>query len=156
MSEAVEILKTVGYRLPPDKKGDLDPGGERAIAQYVKEKFDHDFVFLTDWPITVRPFYHMRHPDNPTLTRSYDLIANGLEITTGAQREHRYDVLVKQALEMGLTEEPIQFYLDFFRYGCPPHGGFGLGLSRLLMVLLNLGNIREGVFLFRGPNRLHP
>jgi aspartyl/asparaginyl-tRNA synthetase len=62
MSEAVEILKTVGYRLPPDKKGDLDPGGERAIAQYVKEKFDHDFVFLTDWPITVRPFYHMRHP----------------------------------------------------------------------------------------------
>jgi nondiscriminating aspartyl-tRNA synthetase len=156
MREAVEILKTVGYTLPPDKKGDLDPGGERAIAQYVKEKFGHDFVYLTDWPITVRPFYHMRHPDNPALTRSFDLIANGLEITTGAQREHRYDVLVKQALQAGLTEGPIQFYLDFFRYGCPPHGGFGLGLSRLLMVLLNLSNIREGVFLFRGPNRLHP
>jgi aspartyl/asparaginyl-tRNA synthetase len=79
-----------------------------------------------------------------------------LEITTGAQREHRYDVLKTGAGEGPGPGGPIQFYLDFFRYGCPPHGGFGLGLSRLLMVLLNLGNIREGVFLFRGPNRLHP
>ena len=93
---------------------------------------------------------------NPGLTRSFDLIANGLEITTGAQREHRYDILEKQALEKGLTLEPIQFYLDFFRYGCPPHGGFGMGLSRLLMVLLGLQNIRETVFLFRGPTRLNP
>lgn len=156
MSEAIEILKQVGYTLPADKKGDLDPAGERALGQYVKEHFQHDFVFLTDWPITVRPFYHMWHPDNPNLTRSFDLIANGLEITTGAQREHRHDVLLEQALEEGLSAASIQFYLDFFRYGCPPHGGFGLGLSRLLMVLLNLSNIRECVFLFRGPNRLHP
>jgi aspartyl-tRNA synthetase len=156
MVEARQILDSKGYVLPPEKKGDIDPGGERVIAEYVKEKYDHDFVFLTDWPITVRPFYHMRHPDNNNLTRSFDLIANGLEITTGAQREHRYDILVKQALEKGLHMEPIQWYLDFFKYGCPPHGGFGLGLSRLLMVLLNLGNIREAVFLFRGPNRLIP
>jgi aspartyl-tRNA synthetase len=156
MQDAVDILKKLGYSLPPDRKGDLDPAGERLLGQYVKDQYSHEFVFLTDWPISVRPFYHMRHPDDPELTRSFDLIAGGLEITTGAQREHRYDVLVKQALEKGLTEGPIQFYLDFFRYGCPPHGGFGLGLSRLLMVLLNLSNIREGVFLFRGPNRLHP
>ena len=156
MSEAIEILKQMGYTLPADKKGDLDPTGERVLGQYVKEHFQHEFVFLTDWPITVRPFYHMRHPDNPNLTRSFDLIANGLEITTGAQREHRNDVLLKQALEKGLSAASIQFYLDFFRYGCPPHGGFGLGLSRLLMVMLNLSNIRECVFLFRGPNRLHP
>ncbi|MDZ4158840.1 MAG: aspartate--tRNA(Asn) ligase, partial [Anaerolineaceae bacterium] len=140
MAEAHQVLKEVGYVLPPDKKGDLDPGGERAIAKYIKEKFDHDFVFITDWPISVRPFYHMRHPDQPNLTRSFDLIANGLEITTGAQREHRYDILSQQALEKGLTLERIQFYLDFFRYGCPAHGGFGLGLSRLLMVLLSLNN----------------
>jgi aspartyl-tRNA synthetase len=98
----------------------------------------------------------MRHPDNETLTRSFDLIAGGLEIATGAQREHRYEVLKKQALEKGLGLENIQFYLDFFRFGCPPHGGFGMGLSRLLMVLLQLQNIRETVYLFRGPNRLNP
>jgi len=156
MQEAHRVLKEVGYELPRDKKDDLDPGGERALADYVKSKFNHDFVFLTDWSSTVRPFYHMRHPDNSQLTRSFDLIAHGLEITTGAQREHRYDVLVKQAQEKGIAQETIQFYLDFFRFGCPPHGGFGLGLSRLLMIMLQLGNIRDSVFLFRGPNRLNP
>lgn len=156
MREAVEILKSRGYTLPADKKGDIDPGGEREIAAYVKEKYNHDFVYLTDWPVSVRPFYHMRLENDPTLTRSYDLIANGLEITTGAQREHRPDVLAKQAIEKGLHTEPIQYYLDFFRFGCPPHGGFGLGLSRLMMVMLNLNNIREVVYLFRGPTRLTP
>ena len=156
MREAIEILKARGYALPADKKGDIDPGGEREIAAYVKEKYAHDFVFLTDWQITVRPFYHMRLENDETLTRSYDLIANGLEITTGAQREHRPEVLAKQALEKGLHIEPIQFYIDFFRFGCPPHGGFGLGLSRLLMVMLNLPNIREAVYIFRGPTRLNP
>jgi aspartyl-tRNA synthetase len=156
MKEAYAYLKGAGYQLPPEKKGDIDPGGERLLGQYIKEKFGHDFVFLTDWPIGVRPFYHMRHPDNPELTRSFDLLGGGLEITTGAQREHRYEILLKQALEKGLHPEPIQFYLDFFRFGCPPHGGFGLGLSRLLMVMLNLSNIREAVYLFRGPNRLTP
>jgi aspartyl-tRNA synthetase len=97
---------------------------------------------------------HLESDD--TLTRSFDLIANGLEITTGAQREHRVEVLTRQALEKGLTLEPIQYYLDFFRYGCPPHGGFGLGLSRLMMVMLNLPNIREVVYIFRGPTRLNP
>jgi len=156
MREAVEILKSRGWTVPTDKKGDIDPAGEREIAAYVKEKFNHDFVFLTDWPISVRPFYHMRIPEDQTLTRSFDLIAGGLEITTGAQREHRVEVLQKQALEKGLHLEPIQYYLDFFRYGCPPHGGFGLGLARLMMVMLNVNNIRESVFLFRGPTRLIP
>ncbi len=156
MREAVQILKSRGYTLPADKKGDLDPGGEREIAAYVKEKFNHDFVYLVDWPVSVRPFYHMRVPEDQTLTRSYDLIANGLEITTGAQREHRPDILAKQAVEKGLHLDIIQYYIDFFRYGCPPHGGFGLGLSRLMMVMLNLSNIREAVYIFRGPTRLNP
>ncbi len=156
MSKAYAILKEVGYKLPPERKGDIDPGGERALADWVKAHYNHDFVYVTDWPITVRPFYHMRYPEAPELTMSFDLIANGLEITTGAQREHRYDVLVKQAAEKGLHIEPIQFYVDFFRFGCPPHGGFGLGLSRLLMVMLGLQNMRDAVFLFRGPNRLSP
>jgi nondiscriminating aspartyl-tRNA synthetase len=156
MVQAIEILKQVGYQLPADRKGDLDPGGERALARYVKDYYHHDFVFVTNWPIAVRPFYHMRFEDNPGLTKSFDLIANGLEITTGAQREHRPDVLSKQALEKGLHLEPIQFYIDFFRFGCPPHGGFGMGLSRLLMVMLGLQNVRDAVFLFRGPNRINP
>jgi len=156
MAEVYKILKESGYKLPPERKGDLDPGGERAIADHVKKETGSDFLYIIDWPIGVRPFYHMRHPDNQELTRSFDLIAGGLEIATGAQREHRYDLLIKQAQEKGLGLENIQFYLDFFRYGCPPHGGFGMGLSRLLMVLLDIKNIRESVYLFRGPNRLLP
>jgi len=156
MEEAYAVLKQIGYTLPPEKKGDLDPGGERAMGDYVRQKYNSDLFFLTNWPIAVRPFYHMRLDDRPDLTRSFDLIAGGLEIATGAQREHRYDVLVKQAVEKGLRQEPIQFYLDFFRYGCPSHGGFGLGLSRLMMVLLGINNIRETVFIFRGPTRLQP
>ncbi|MCD6355666.1 MAG: aspartate--tRNA(Asn) ligase [Anaerolineaceae bacterium] len=156
MAETLDILNEVNYKLPPERKGDLDPGGERAIAEYVRRKYNNDFFYLIDWPISVRPFYHMRHPDNPELTCSFDLIAGGLEIATGAQREHRYEVLSKQAQEYGLGLDNIQFYLDFFRYGCPPHGGFGMGLSRLLMVILKLSNIREAVYLFRGPNRLSP
>ena len=156
MEEAMDVLKAHNYQLPPERKGDIDPGGERLLGQWVREKYNHDFFFLTDWPVTARPFYHMRHPDAPGYTRSFDLIARGLEIITGAQREHRYEVLKQQALEKGLGLGPIQFYLDFFRYGCPPHGGFALGLARFLMILLGIQNIRETVFLFRGPNRLQP
>ncbi|NLW71449.1 MAG: aspartate--tRNA(Asn) ligase [Chloroflexi bacterium] len=156
MAEAYQILKTQGYKLPPERKGDLDPGAERALGAYVKQTCGSDFVFVKDWPVAVRAFYHMRHADNPGLTMSFDLLGKGLEITTGAQREHRVEVLTAQALDKGLSLEPLKDYFDFFRYGCPPHGGLGLGLSRLLMIMLDLPNIREAVYLFRGPNRLTP
>ena len=97
MAEAYAVLKAQDYKLPPERKGDIDPGGERLLGDYIKQKYNHEFVFITDWPISVRPFYHMRHPDKPELTRSFDLLGTGLEVTTGAQREHRYDVLVRQA-----------------------------------------------------------
>lgn len=155
MKEALEIVAASGYEMPNDKP-DLDPEGERIVARYVKEKYGHDFVFVTDYPWSVRPFYHMKHPDDPTLTRSFDLLWKGLEVTTGAQREHRYDVLVEQLYEKGLTTGPVQFYLDFFKYGCPPHGGFGFGLARMLMSLLDVNNLRQVTYLFRGPNRLMP
>ena len=156
MKEALAVLKERGYTPPPEKKGDIDPAGERLLGQYVQEKYGHDFVFLTDWPISVRPFYHMRYADDPSVTKSFDLLGKGLEITTGAQREHRYEVLKAQALEKGLGLGPISFYLDFFRYGCPPHGGLAIGLSRFLMIMLGIQNIRETVYLFRGPTRLNP
>lgn len=156
MAEGMRVLKEKNHTLPPEKKGDIDPTGERILGEWVKETYGHDFFFLTDWPITARSFYHMRYPDAPGLTKSFDLIGKGLEIITGAQREHRYEALKQQALEKGLRLEPIQFYLDFFRYGCPPHGGYALGLGRFLMVLLGIQNIRETVYLFRGPTRLEP
>jgi nondiscriminating aspartyl-tRNA synthetase len=155
LAQAHEIVEARGYKVPR-ADGDLDPEGERQIAAHVKETYGHDFVFLTDYPKHIRPFYHMRHEDNPSLTKSYDLIWKGTEITTGAQREHRIEVLEAQVKDKGLEPEGMGFYLDFFRYGAPAHGGFGMGLTRVLMLLLDLPNIREASFLFRGPNRLQP
>ena len=155
LAEAHEIIEKRGYKVPRTD-GDLDPEGERQISQYAKEELGHEFVFLTDYPKQIRPFYHMRHEDNDALTKSYDLIWKGTEITTGAQREHRIEVLEAQAKDKGLDPEGLDFYMDFFRYGVPPHGGFGMGLTRVVMLMLELPNIREASFLFRGPNRLQP
>ena len=137
-------------------RGDLDPAGERAVSARILAETGHEFVFVTEYPASARPFYHLRPAGKPQLTASFDLLWKGLEITTGAQREHRYDVLLAQAAEQGLAPEPMRWYLDCFRYGCPPHGGLGLGLGRLLMVLMGLDSIRDAAFLFRGPNRLVP
>lgn len=154
MDEVLRIVTRRGHTL--ERKGDLDPAGERMIGEYVAAELGHQFVFVTDYPAAVRAFYHMRYDHAPATTKSFDLLWNGIEMSTGAQREHRYDVLVAQAKEAGLSLEPIQFYLDFFKYGCPPHGGFGFGLSRMLMVLLNRPSIREVTYIYRGPTRLHP
>ncbi|PRY67024.1 aspartyl-tRNA synthetase [Glaciihabitans tibetensis] len=155
LAEAKRIVAERGYEVPR-ADDDMDPEGERQIAAYVKETFGHEFVFLTDYASSIRPFYHMRHADDAALTNSYDLIFNGVEISTGAQREHRVDVLIEQAKDKGLEPEELDFYLDFFRYGVPPHGGFGMGLSRVLMLMLHLPNLREATYLFRGPTRLLP
>ncbi|MFM9876683.1 MAG: aspartate--tRNA(Asn) ligase [Rhodoglobus sp.] len=155
LAEAKRIVADRGYEVPRHDD-DMDPEGERQIAAYVKETFDHEFVFLTDYASSIRPFYHMRHADDATLTNSYDLIFNGVEISTGAQREHHVEKLEAQARDKGLDPEELDFYLDFFRYGVPPHGGFGMGLSRVLMLMLHLPNLREATYLFRGPTRLLP
>jgi aspartyl-tRNA synthetase len=155
MAEAQEILRKGGWDAAGVKE-DLDPEGERAISAYIKAATGHEFVFITHYPVGIRPFYHMRPADDPSVTLSFDLLWKGLEVTTGAQREHRYEVLLKQAAEKGMSTEPMRDYLDAFRYGCPPHGGLGMGLGRVLMVMLGLDSIRQATFLFRGPNRLTP
>jgi nondiscriminating aspartyl-tRNA synthetase len=155
LAEAKRIVAERGYEVPR-ADDDMDPEGERQIAAYVKEEFGHEFVFLTDYASSIRPFYHMRNDEDGSLTKSYDLIFNGVEISTGAQREHRVDVLIEQAKEKGLEPEELEFYLDFFRYGVPPHGGFGMGLARVLMLMLHETSIREVTYLFRGPTRLAP
>ena len=147
-----ELEERYGYSVPESMHGDLTTDAERLCARFAKEKYDHEFLFVIDYDAKERAFYHMR--DENGVPQGYDLIWRGVEITTGAQREHRYEVLKAQAEEKGLAQD-VEFYLRFFRYGCPPHGGFGLGIDRLTMLFLGL-SIKEVQFLFRGPNRLTP
>ena len=148
MKEAKQLLGSF------DDGSDLSSEEEKALGDHFAAK-GHDFVFLTDFPITARPFYHKYYEDKPC-TKSADLIYKGVEITTLAQREERPDVLVKQLIAKGLGTTDIQWYLDFFKYGVPPHGGWGLGGSRFLKQMLNLESIRDTMFLFRGVNHLNP
>ena len=147
-----ELEERYGYTVPEELKGDLTTEAERMTKKLCEEKYGHEFLFITDYDAKERAFYHMR--DEKGVPQGYDLIWRGVEITTGAQREHRYDVLKAQAEEKGLAND-VKFYLEFFKYGCPPHGGFGLGIDRLTMLFCNM-SIKEVEFLFRGPNRLTP
>lgn len=147
-----ELSERYGYKVPDHDIGDMNAEAEKLTSKYANEVYGHEFIFVTGFSKTKRPFYHMRKDGIP---QGYDLIWRGTEITTGAQREHRYDVLEEQAKEKGLGED-IKFYKDFFKYGCPPHGGFALGIDRMTMLLLGLPSLKETMFLFRGPNRLTP
>ena len=147
-----ELSQRYGYKVPDHDIGDMNAEAEKLTSKYANEVYGHEFIFVTGFSKTKRPFYHMRKDGIPL---GYDLIWKGTEITTGAQREHRYDVLEEQGKEKGLGED-IKFYKVFFKYGCPPHGGFGLGIDRLTMLLLGLPSLKETMFLFRGPNRLTP
>lgn len=147
-----ELEKEYGYKPEGGDRSDLTTDAEKLSGEWVMKKYGHEFLFVVDYPAAKRAFYHMRGENGNPL--GYDLIWRGVEITTGAQREHRYEQLKKQADEKGLGED-VKFYLEFFKYGCPPHGGFGLGVDRLTMLLLGL-TIKEAMFLFRSPDRLNP
>jgi len=151
--EAKKIIQE-NYKYIGEKPHDFDRKEEELIGLYARKKLHSDFVFVIDYPFEARPFYHML--DENGLTKSFDLLYKGIEITTGAQREHRLDVLMKQADEKGLPKESLDFYFNFFRYGIPPHGGYGFGLNRFLMRLFEIDNIRDVTFLYRGPNRVNP
>ena len=146
-----EIEARYGYTCPESEKNDLTTEAEKLTKRLSMDMFGHEFLFVTDFGAEKRAFYHMRKDGIP---QGYDLIWRGVEITTGAQREHRYDVLKAQAAEKGLDKD-VEFYTEFFRYGCPPHGGFGIGVDRMTMLLLGL-TIKESMFIFRGPDRLNP
>ena len=147
-----ELHERYNYEIPSEDVGDMNSETEKLTSKFALEKYGHEFIFVTDFSKTKRAFYHMRDNDIPL---GYDLIWKGTEITTGAQREHRYEVLKKQCEEKGLGKD-VEFYLNFFKYGCPPHGGFGIGVDRLTMLLLNLPSLKEEMFIFRGPNRIEP
>ncbi|KAI4453262.1 aspartyl-trna synthetase [Holotrichia oblita] len=131
-----ELEREFSYSVPESEKGDLTTDAEKLSFEWVKKKYDHEFLFVTDYSAEKRAFYHMRKEG---VLQGYDLIWRGVEITTGAQREHRYDILKEQAKEKGLLED-VKFYLEFFKYGCPPHGGFGLGVDRMTILLLGAFN----------------
>ena len=147
-----ELEEKYNFHMDFEDVGDMNNESEKLASQLIKEKYGHEFVFITDFSANKRAFYHMRKDGVP---QGYDRIWKGCEITTGAQREHRYEILKKQAEEKGLGSD-IKFYMDFFKYGCPPHGGFALGIDRLTMLMLETGSLKETMFIFRGPNRIEP
>lgn len=163
MIEARKYLASKGKVLPETE--DLDAEGEKMIGEYVKEKYGHEFVFMLDYPWAKRPFYHVVKTnakdssgkiDPTTPTKSFDLVFKGTEIGTGGQREHRLEIFKAQAIDKGVDPNRIPFYCDILRYGAPPHGGIGMGLDRIMYLLLELGNVREGIPLPRDPERLTP
>lgn len=136
--------------------GNIDAEGEVLISKYVKEKYNCDFVFLTKYPVSKRPMYTMPDDENKELTKSFDLIYDGLEITTGGQRINDYEMLKENIIKFGLNPEDFDFYLETFKYGMPTHGGFAIGLERLTMKILKLTNIREATLIPRDMKRLTP
>jgi aspartyl/asparaginyl-tRNA synthetase len=151
MVELKKWLKEKGKDLPEEE--DLDSESEALVGEIIKEKFSSDFVFVTNFPWEVRPFYHVKDGKG---TKSFDLLFKGVEIATGSLREHRYDVLKEQAKEKGIELDEMEDYVLLFKCGAPPHGGCGLGLDRITQRVLDLDNVREAIFLPRDPDRLRP
>ena len=135
---------------------DLEPEEEALIGRYFKEEYGSDFVFVTHYPSKKRPFYAMDDPEDSRFTLSFDLLFDGLEITTGGQRIHDYQALCDKIAARGMTEEGLEQYLDTFKHGMPPHGGLGIGLERLTMKLLGEENVRETTLVPRDLSRLEP
>ena len=154
LNKAHEILLEKYNKKSP--LGNIDAEGEVLISKYVKEKYDCDFVFLTKYPVSKRPMYTMMDDEDKNLTKSFDLIFDGLEITTGGQRIHDYEMLKENIIKFNLNPDDFDFYLETFKYGMPPHGGFAIGLERLTMKILKLSNIREAALVPRDMKRLTP
>ncbi len=144
------------YSRPIRNPYDLEPEEESLIGRYFKEEYNADFVFVTHYPSKKRPFYAMDDPEDPKFTLSFDLLFHGLEITTGGQRIHDYQMLRRKIAARGMSEEGMDQYLDTFKYGMPKHGGLGIGLERLTMKLVGEDNVRETTLFPRDLSRLEP
>ncbi len=155
LSEAFAILREKYNKDIPDGE-DIDSEGERLIGEYVKEQYGSDFVFLTQYPTAVRAFYSLPNKENPKLSESYDLVFRGLEIASGAERVHDPDQLVDIMRSRGLDPDTFKDYIEIFKYGAPPHGGWGLGSERIVQKLLGLSSIKEAILYPRDVKRLAP
>jgi nondiscriminating aspartyl-tRNA synthetase len=156
LTEALEILEKEYGKKMEEGEIDIDSEGERMIGDYVKKQYGSDLVFLTHYPTTIRPFYVMPSQEDPKSTESFDLLFRGLEIASGGQRIHNYDQLVRNIQSHGLNPKEFQRYLDNFRYGMPPHGGWGLGSERIIQKLFGLKSIKEAILFPRDVKRLTP
>jgi aspartyl-tRNA synthetase len=154
LDEAKKLLKTKNLNYKPNEE--IDGAGEKALCEIIKEKYGHEFVFVTEFPWAEAKFYHLQSKTNPKAAERCDLLYNGVEIATITQREHRYDVLIKQVKKGGVNPEKIKFYLDAFRYGMPPHGGCGIGIERIVQQMLMLSSIQEAVLFPRTSERITP
>lgn len=152
--EAKHML--IGAGVKADENEDMVPEDEKALSRMILDRYGSELVFVKEYPWSIKPFYHMRKEDDKSVTKGFDLLFKGLEITTGSQREHRHDILLEQAKEKGLSDGNTHFYTDFFRFGVPPHGGLGFGLTRFIKQMLGIENIREATFAFRDMKRLFP
>ncbi|KAK7845506.1 aspartate--tRNA ligase 2, cytoplasmic [Quercus suber] len=152
--EGIQMLKDAGVEVDP--LGDLNTEAERKLGQLVLEKYDTEFYILHRYPLAVRPFYTMPCYDNPTYSNSFDVFIRGEEIISGAQRVHVPDFLAERAQALGIDVQSISTYVDSFRYGAPPHGGFGVGLERVVMLFCGLNNIRKTSLFPRDPLRIAP
>ncbi|KAK7276844.1 hypothetical protein RIF29_17990 [Crotalaria pallida] len=153
--EGVQMLKDVGIEIEPF--GDLNTEAERKLGQLVSEKYGTEFYILYRYPLAIRPFYTMPCYDNPAeYSNSFDVFIRGEEIISGAQRIHKPDLLEKRAEACGIDVKTISTYIDSFRYGAPLHGGFGVGLERVVMLFCGLNNIRKTSLYPRDPLRLAP
>lgn len=154
LSEAAEILKKEYGKELEDL--DIDPEGERLICEYVKKKYDSDFVFLTQYPAAIRPMYTMPSEKDKNLTDSFDLLFRGVEIATGGQRIHNYDQLAQSIKNRKMDPEQFKDYLEIFKYGMPPHGGWGMGSERIAQKILGLKSVKEATLYPRDVRRIAP
>lgn len=153
LREAQEIIKKEtgeDYTQEPD----LEPQNERWLCEYAKKEYGSDFIFITHFPMSKRPMYTYEDENDPGYAKGFDLLFRGVEITTGGQRIHDYDKLVEAIKAKGLDPEKFTYYLQAFKYGMPPHGGFGMGLERLTAKLLGLENVKEATLFPRDLNRI--
>lgn len=157
LAKVFEIFeKQYGVVVPEAKRLDLDPDAEKLISDYARDFLGSEFVFITRYPAEARAFYSKKVSEDSLDSMSLDLIYRGWEMNSGAVRENRYDVLKSQIAEKGIDPAKMEGYLEFFKYGCPEHGGIGFGIDRFIAKLLGLPSIKESIFAFRGPNRLNP
>lgn len=149
-----EILEDHGKKLR--RGSDLDKEGEKILANFVKEKYKTDFFFINRFPSAVKPFYVMRVDEEPEWARSVDFVFKGLEMSSGGQREHRYEKIMQQIKEKGMNANSLKWFTEIFKYGVPPHGGFSIGIERFTMKLLDMSNVKEAVLFPRYPTRMLP
>jgi nondiscriminating aspartyl-tRNA synthetase len=155
LSEIKKIIKKeYGYEVPEGT--DIDPKGENLAGQYAKEKFNSDFIFITHYPWSDKPFYTMPSSEIPEETYGFDLLFKGLEIATGSQRIHTYSQLIENMQKKKVKPAGMEFYLEVFKYAMPPHGGWALGSERIIQQILGLGSVKEAILFPRDVKRLTP